>query len=111
MNGEGDRRGRAIVVFGDVVGARLAPAAASNWLRRLCSDLEAVYDGVRLAPFAFTQGDELQGLLPDGSDPVLAVLHASLHPEARPMRWAIVFGDVEPGQGRATERGGDAYVR
>src|SRR4051812_5959807 len=109
--GEPGTGGRAIVVFGDVVGSRLAPVAASTWLRRLCADLEALYDGQRIAPFAFTQGDELQALLPAAADPVRAVLLASLHAEARPMRWAIVFGGVESGEGPATERAGDAYLR
>ncbi len=101
----------AIVVFGDVVGSRKAPAAASGWLRRLCVELEALYGPDRLAPFAFTQGDELQGLLRPGADPVRGVLYASLHRESRPMRWAVVRGVVAIGQGPATERGGDAFVQ
>jgi DNA-binding CsgD family transcriptional regulator len=100
-----------IVLFGDVVGSRRAPAAASAWLRRLCRELEHLYGRDRLAPFAFTQGDELQGLLKLSADPVRAVLYASLHPEARPMRWAVVAGPVVPGEGPATERGGEAFLR
>lgn len=109
MNGEEGRTG-AIVVFGDVVGSRRNPAASSEWLRGLCIELESVYGPDRLAPFAFTQGDELQGLLRPAADPLRGVLHASLHAEARPMRWAVVRGVVERGAGPATERGGEAYV-
>jgi RNA polymerase sigma factor (sigma-70 family) len=109
MNDE-EGRVEAIVVFGDVVGSRRAPAASSEWLRRLCAELEGVYGPDRLAPFAFTQGDELQGLLRPTADPLRGVLHASLHAEARPMRWAVVRGVVERGSGPATERGGEAYV-
>jgi hypothetical protein len=102
---------QAIVVFGDVVGSRAAPAAASAWLRQLRGELDGLYGDARLAPFAFTQGDELQGLLAMSADPLRAVLHASLHPEARAMRWAVVTGRVEDGEGAATERSGAAFVR
>lgn len=101
----------AIVLFGDVIGSRRAPTAASTWLRRLCAELDAVYEDDRLAPFAFTQGDELQGLLASSADPVWGVLHGSLHEEARPMRWAVVRGRVERGEGPATEWGGEAFVQ
>jgi DNA-binding CsgD family transcriptional regulator len=101
----------AIVLFGDVVGSRRAPAVASAWLRRLCFELEELYGADRLAPFAFTQGDELQGLLLPSADPVRGVLYASLHEESRPMRWAVVHGRVIRGEGPATERGGDGFVR
>jgi len=101
---------QAIVMFGDVVGSRRAPAAASGWLRRLCMELETVYGADRVAPFAFTQGDELQGLIRPTADPLRGVLYASLHEEARPMRWAVVRGTVAGGEGPATERGGDAFV-
>lgn len=102
---------RAIVIFGDVVGSRRNPGLASAWLRQLCRDLESLYRTDRLAPFAFTQGDELQGLLKPTADPVRAVLYAGLQEDARPMRWAIVFGSVAPGEGPATEHGGEAFVR
>lgn len=101
----------AIVLFGDVIDSRRAPAAASAWLRQLCFELEGMYEGERLASFAFTQGDELQGLLRPTGDPVLGVLYASLHEAARPMRWAVVHGLVERGEGPATEWGGDAFVQ
>jgi hypothetical protein len=101
----------AIVLFGDVVDSRRAPAAASAWLRQLCFELESLYNEDRLASFAFTQGDELQGLLLPSADPVRGVMHASLHESARPMRWAIVHGMVERGEGPATEWGGDAFVQ
>ena len=106
MNREAD----AIVLFGDVVGSRRAPAAASAWLRNLCRQLETLYSSGRLAPFAFTQGDELQGLLQPSADPLRAVLFASLHEDSRPMRWVAVHGQVASGEGPATERGGEAFV-
>ena len=102
---------QAIVIFGDVVGSRRAPGLASTWLRRLCRDLESLYLTDRRAPFAFTQGDELQGLLEPSADPVRAVLYAGLQDDARPMRWVVVFGSVAPGEGPATEHGGQAFVR
>jgi len=108
-----DQRGevvQAVVLLGDVVNSRRAPAAAAAWLRRLCFELEAEYGHERLAPFAFTQGDELQGLLVPTADPIRGVLFASLHEDARPMRWAAIHGPVERGEGPATERGGDAFV-
>ena len=49
-----------------------------------------------------TQGDELQLLLAPGADPFRAVLRAGLHPDALPMRWAIVAGGIDPGSGPAT---------
>jgi DNA-binding CsgD family transcriptional regulator len=101
----------ALVIFGDVVGSRRAPTATSGWLRRLCMELEVVYGADRLAPFAFTQGDELQGLLRPTADPLRGVLYASLHELARPMRWAVVRGVVARGEGPATERGGDAFLK
>jgi RNA polymerase sigma factor (sigma-70 family) len=117
VNNEGDsaavraERVPAIVLFGDVVDSRRAPAAASAWLRQLCFELEGLYEGERLASFAFTQGDELQGLVLPSGDPVRGVLYASLHEAARPMRWAVVHGLVERGEGPATEWGGDAFVQ
>jgi RNA polymerase sigma factor (sigma-70 family) len=101
----------AIVLFGDVVDSRRAAAAASAWLRQLCFELEGLYGEDRLASFAFTQGDELQGLLLPTAEPIRAVMHASLHASARPMRWAVVRGMVERGEGPATEWGGDAFVQ
>ena len=110
MNTEGGGAPHAIVLFGDVVGSRRAPALGTTWLRRLCSELESQYYADLMAPFTFTQGDELQGLLVPTADPVRGVLYASLHDDARPMRWAIVHGPIEPGTGPATERTGEAYV-
>jgi len=53
---------RGIVLFGDVVESRDDPEAASAWLRTLRALLEGIYAPPdRLAPFGFTQGDELQG--------------------------------------------------
>ena len=55
---------RGFVLFGDVVRSRTDAPASTAWLRDLIGELEQTYaPGERLAPFAFTQGDELQGLL------------------------------------------------
>lgn len=100
---------RAVVIFGDVVNSR-RDAASADWLRTLRDALDDAYADERLAPFGFTQGDELQGLLTPGADPLRAVLIGSLHPARRPMRWVVVEGGVMPGAGPATERSGDAFL-
>jgi hypothetical protein len=102
---------RGIVIFGDVVRSRRDAAASTDWLRTLTSELERAYPpDLRLAPFAFTQGDELQGLIAPAADPFAAVLRGALHEDARPMRWAIVSGRVDAGRGPATERTGEAFL-
>jgi hypothetical protein len=102
---------RAFVVFGDVVRSRVDAPAATAWLRELIGELESVYPAAaRLAPFAFTQGDELQALLHIDADPFQAVLHGTLNEGALPMRWVIAAGVVEPGRGPATERTGPAFL-
>jgi DNA-binding CsgD family transcriptional regulator len=100
-----------VVLFGDVVRSRGDSPRATAWLRTLTAELDAAYGpGERLAPFEFTQGDELQGLLGPTADPTRAVLRAALHPAALPMRWVIVRGEVDPGEGPATQRSGPAFV-
>src|SRR2546422_279737 len=102
----------AIVVFGDVIRSRRDARGSTTWLRTLTAELEATSrPGSLLAPFEFTQGDELQGLLAPGADPLDAVLRASLNPERSPMRWVIVGGEVDPGTGPATQRTGPAFLR
>src|SRR5262245_54421200 len=102
---------RAFVLFGDVVRSRADAPAGTAWLRELISELETVYPrSTRLAPFAFTQGDELQGLLRIEADPFDAVLRGTVNERALPMRWVIVAGAVEPGRGPATERTGPAFL-
>jgi hypothetical protein len=102
---------RGIVIFGDVIRSRTDAPASTDWLRTLTAQLDRAYPrGERLAPFAFTQGDELQGLLAPAADPFIAVLHGALHPDTKPMRWAIVAGEVDPGRGPATERTGEAFL-
>ncbi|MFL5778314.1 MAG: hypothetical protein ACJ761_05175 [Chloroflexota bacterium] len=102
---------RATVLFADVVRSRADSAAATSWLRVLTSELEAAYSSdERLAPFGFTQGDELQALLAPSADPIAAVVRGGLHPTARPMRWAIAHGEVDAGSGPATERTGPAFL-
>jgi DNA-binding NarL/FixJ family response regulator len=101
----------ALVLFGDVIRSRRDAIAATAWLRTLTADLAAAYPtAALLAPFEFTQGDELQGLLATGADPTRAVLRAALHPEAMPMRWVVVAGEVDPGRGPATQRSGPAFI-
>ena len=101
----------ALVLFGDVIRSRHDAPAATDWLRILAADLNATYaDGERLAPFEFTQGDELQGLLAIDANPLTAVLRGTLHPAAIPMRWVVVAGEVDPGRGPATQRSGPAFV-
>ena len=100
-----------IVLFGDVIRSRDDAPTSTDWLRTLTRDLERAYPSdERLAPFAFTQGDELQGLLAPTADPFVAVLRGALHPDRRPMRWAISVGMIDPGHGPATERTGQAFL-
>ena len=101
----------AFVLFGDVVRSRADAPAGTAWLRELIAELETVYPrSARLAPFAFTQGDEVQALLRIEADPFEAVLRGTLDERALPMRWVIVAGAVEPGRGPATERTGPAFL-
>ena len=101
----------AVVLFGDVIRSRRDAPAATAWLRTLTADLGGAYPpDERLAPFEFTQGDELQGLLAPTADPLRAVLRAALHPDAVEMRWVVVAGEVDPGHGPATQRSGPAFV-
>lgn len=101
---------RAIVLFGDVADSRVDASRATAWLRTLSRDLDRHYARERLAPFGFTQGDEVQGLLDVTADPTAAVLRAALHPHAMPMRWVVVAGRVEAGRGPATQRTGGAFI-
>jgi hypothetical protein len=101
----------AIVLFGDVVRSRVDAPAATAWLRTLRADLTDAYpESDRLAPFEFTQGDELQGLLGPTADPTRAILRAALHRDRLPMRWVIVRGEVDAGTGPATQRSGAAFI-
>lgn len=103
-----------LVLFGDVVGSRLDSVGSTAWLRELVAELDAAYGSQRLAPFGFTQGDELQGLIEATADPFVAVLHAALGPEGRRMRWVVVRGgtdaDTTGGKAPATEWTGPAFV-
>jgi hypothetical protein len=102
----------AIVLFGDVVRSRRDSAAATAWLRTLAVELRRAYEpSDLLADFEFTQGDELQGLLAPGADPIRAVLRGSLHRDRLPMRWVVVAGEVDEGTGPATQRSGPAFIR
>ncbi len=100
-----------LVLFGDVIRSRRDSPAATAWLRILAADLTAaVPKEHRLAPFEFTQGDEIQGLLVPSADPITMILRAVLHPEALDMRWVVVAGEVDPGHGPATQRSGPAFI-
>jgi DNA-binding CsgD family transcriptional regulator len=100
-----------LVIFGDVIRSRRDAPAATEWLRTLSSELNETYESAdRLAPFEFTQGDELQGLLRPGTDPVSAILRAALHAERQRMRWVVIAGEVDPGRGPATQRSGAAFI-
>ena len=105
-----------LVLFGDVVGSRRDSAGSTAWLRDLVAELDAAYGDQRLAPFGFTQGDELQGLLVPRADPFNAVLRAALRPgpSGPRMRWVIVRGEADPdatgGKAPATERSGPAFI-
>jgi DNA-binding CsgD family transcriptional regulator len=102
----------AIVLFGDVIRSRRDASASTTWLRTLTAELEATSPPASvLAPFEFTQGDEIQGLLVPAADPLDAVLRASFNPDRSPMRWVIVAGEVDPGTGPATQRTGPAFLR
>jgi len=98
------------VLFGDVADSRVEAARATAWLRMLSRDLDRHYASDRLAPFGFTQGDEIQGLLKVTADATAAILRAALHPHAMRMHWIIVAGRVEPGRGPATQRTGRAFL-
>jgi DNA-binding CsgD family transcriptional regulator len=103
-----------ICIFGDVVGSRTHASVATAWLERLRDHLEVTYPE-RLAAFEFTQGDEIQGLLPIDADPLLPVLDAMLRPHEPPdgvprMRWVIAAGRIDPGDGPATRRTGQAFL-
>ena len=100
-----------VVLFGDVIRSRRDAPAATGWLRTLSTELNETYVASdRLAPFEFTQGDELQGLLAPAANPLSAILRAALHPESRPMRWVVVAGEVDAGRGPATQRSGPAFI-
>jgi hypothetical protein len=104
-----------LVLFGDVVESRRDSAGSTAWLRDLVAELDDAYAEQRLAAFGSTQGDEVEGLLLPGADPLTAVLRAALTPGGRRMRWVVVRGEVDPdatgGKVPATERTGAAFVK
>ena len=106
---------RALVLFGDVVDSRRDAVGSTAWLRDLVADLDAVYVGQRFAPFGFSHGDEMQGLLESEADPFIAILRSALAPAGRRMRWVFVRGEVDPdpteGRAAATEWTGPAFIK
>ena len=91
-------------------------AASTAWLGGLRRSLDRAYGDQRLAPFEFTQGDEIQGLLRPDADPLLAILRSTLQPHAGAqavprMRWVAVLGTVDAGRGPATHRTSGAFLR
>jgi hypothetical protein len=101
---------QGIVLIGDVVGSKRDLAAASAWSRRLSAELTSLAPAEQLAAFDFAQGDEVQGLLRPDADPFAYLLQAFLHEAAPPMRWVVVAGAVEAGEGSAIQRTGAAFV-
>src|SRR5918992_2435378 len=104
-----------VVLFGDVVRSRDRANAATDWLEALRTRLDELYGQQRLAPFEFTQGDEIQGLIEPAADPFVAVLEATLRPHDGPgaaprMRWVVAAGAIDPGRGPATRRTGQAFL-
>src|SRR5918992_439519 len=100
-----------VVLFGDVVRSRDRAIAATDWLESLRTRLDELYGEQRLAPFEFTQGDEIQGLIEPGADPFVAVLEATLRPHDGPsaaprMRWVVAAGPGHPGPGPPPGRTG-----
>jgi hypothetical protein len=89
-------RERGLFVIGDAIGSKRDSAGTAEWLRALAADLDAALAGSRRAPFEFTRGDEIRGLLRPDADPLSVVLHAALAQSTRPMRWGIAWGDVDP---------------
>ena len=84
--------------------------AATSWLRELIAELDEAYGDRKLAAFALTQGDELQGLLAIGADPLIAVLHAALAPTRNLVRWVCVQGELDASEGTATQRTGTVFL-
>jgi DNA-binding NarL/FixJ family response regulator len=101
---------QGIVLIGDVIGSKRDLAAASAWSRRLSAELTGLAPADQLAAFDFAQGDEVQGLLRLDADPFACLLYAFLHEAAPPMRWVVVAGTVEAGEGSAIQRTGAAFV-
>ncbi|MGZ6267394.1 MAG: hypothetical protein ACXWM8_04015 [Candidatus Limnocylindrales bacterium] len=100
----------AWVLLGSLAESRRSRFEAAVWLRTLVAELDDAYGDRRLAPFGFTQGQEVQGLLDAGADPLIAVLRSALGEGPRPIRWVCIRGPVDPGEGSATQRTGSAFL-
>ena len=98
-----------LVLMAEVVGVKNR-LAATSWLRELIAELDEAYGDRKLAAFALTQGDELQGLLAIGADPLIAVLHAALAPTRNLVRWVCVQGELDASEGTATQRTGTVFL-
>jgi predicted XRE-type DNA-binding protein len=100
----------AWVLLGSLTESRRSRVEATVWLRALVAELDEAYGSQKLAPFGFTQGQEVQGLLDSEADPLLAVLRSTLGEGPRPLRWVCIRGAVDPGEGPATQRTGSAFL-
>jgi hypothetical protein len=74
-----------LVLFGDVVGSRRDSTGSTSWLRDLVAEL-------------------------DDADPMLAILRAALTVPLQKIRWVVVKGPIDPGEGPAIQRTGEAFV-
>jgi SatD family (SatD) len=99
----------AVALIGDVTGSRALPSATA-WLDALCGDLNERYRADLVATFKRTKGDEVQGLLRPDADVMAAYLHYALAGDRLPMRWSIVSGEADAGEGPATDWTGQVLV-
>lgn len=100
-----------VAIIGDVVDSKIDRAKTLEQLETLAGELNARFASDITAPFDYTSGDELQGLLRADCDPFKVLLAAMLDRNAPRMRWGIAFGEVVPGSGPATHRTGDSFVQ
>lgn len=105
---------RGLVLLGHLLDSRLDAVGSTAWLRDLVAELDVAYGDRRLAPFGFTGGEEILGLLEPGADPTEAVLRAAFASGRRRMLWVAVRGEVDPDAAErrapATERSGPAFL-
>jgi len=105
-------RDRVLFVIGDAVGSKRDSAGTAEWLRALAVDLNGAYGEACVAAWEFTRGDEVRGMLRPDSDPLAVVLRSALAEAARPMRWALAWGEVDRDgvEATAADRTGPAVL-